>query len=361
MYSFDNLDSALIGMSQELVDKGQHTLRRGKSVIELPYPIIIELTNPLKRFVTLPARKWNYALPYLESLWMLKGWNNLDDLPGRYVKNLYKFSDDGTTWRGGYGPRLRYYDGSTTQYDISAKQFSMNYTVDQLKYVVQILQKDPTSRQAIISIGDPMKDSFDSDRSLLETKDYPCTRSLHFMMRDGKLNCYTHMRSNDILWGFSAVNVSNFAFMQEYVASVLGVPIGSYYHLVDNFHVYEEFFGKIWRFSKLKPPIDSFVSRSVMDRAKISLHDLDMFVTKILEHEEHYFEFDFSPLDYDWNKLNATVPEYIYEWDAVIALKNIERQGELIPSRLSKKLTSRFESNGYLSRIAAKILSKYLG
>ena len=61
------------------------------------------------------------------------------------------------------------------------------------------------------------------------------------MIVNGRMNCYVHIRSNDIVWGFSAVNVFNFTLMQEYVAMMVGVPVGQYFHYADNLHVYEDF------------------------------------------------------------------------------------------------------------------------
>ena len=48
------------------------------------------------------------------------------------------------------------------------------------------------------------------------------------------------MRSNDLIWGASGVNIFNFTFMQEYFASILGLKLGSYYHTAHNMHFYEE-------------------------------------------------------------------------------------------------------------------------
>ena len=48
------------------------------------------------------------------------------------------------------------------------------------------------------------------------------------------------MRSNDMLWGASAVNIFNFTFMQEYFAAMLNMEIGSYFHIANNFHFYED-------------------------------------------------------------------------------------------------------------------------
>lgn len=257
MYKFENLDQALIGMSHELLEHGRARKTRGFDCIEMPHPIIVCIENPSDRFVTIKERKWNKILPFVESLWISLGINDLDTLPGNYVSNLYTFSDNGKTWRAGYGPRIRAFSGLRDDYCISEPAHRNVFAgrtgvVDQLKFVVECFKRDPQSRQAMISIADPAKDCFEMDGSLKITKDQPCSRSLHFQMSvDGELDIIVDMRSNDILWGFSAVNVCNFAILQEVVASIIDVPVGRYYHKADNFHFYENFRDKIEAFSKM--------------------------------------------------------------------------------------------------------------
>ena len=216
--------------------------------VEIPEPVIIELTNPMARFCTLGARKQNIALAVAESVWIMAGLNNLDDLPGHYAKSIYQYSDDGVTYRAGYGPRIRFWNGGLSQYHINFTKLddlkndlrTGVYYVDQLLFCVQQLRKDPYTRQAVITIHDPYKDDFVGE-ALLCTKDTPCTRSVQFMCDNkGNLNCYVHMRSNDILHGMSAINVAEFTFMQQIVSQVCNLPIGKYYHIVNNSHYYED-------------------------------------------------------------------------------------------------------------------------
>lgn len=47
-------------------------------------------------------------------------------------------------------------------------------------------------------------------------------------------------RSNDVIWGAYGANAVHFSFLQEYIASFIGVPVGLYRHLSNNFHVYLE-------------------------------------------------------------------------------------------------------------------------
>jgi thymidylate synthase len=250
MYKFENANQALIGMSREIIFNGKWRDVRGFRCLEIPHPVLIEISNPTDRYINIPERKWSKYLPFVESLWIALGLNDLDVLPGRYFKNIYDFSDDGRTWRGGYGPRIRAYNGISSDYNIKEPKYrhimsGFINVVDQLKYVVEALQRDLYTRQAIIELGDPVKDDYDNHNVLKITKDYPCTRSIQFMIVDGKLNCTVYIRSNDILFGFSAVNIFNFTWMQEYVANIIGVPIGKYYHVANNLHVYDKHYDKI--------------------------------------------------------------------------------------------------------------------
>lgn len=244
-YQFGGINEAFYVLCHDLPRQGvwrPNPSNQARRTIEFEGPVQIAFTNPRNRHLLIPERKWQFALPYAESLWILLGWNDLDALPGRFFKSLYNFSDDGKTWRAAYGPRLRCYgyNGSVNREEAGATLWG---TVDQLAFVLQMLIKDPNTRQALVTIADPIYDDFDAAGKLLKTKDIPCTRSLHFMKQpnSNKLDLYVHMRSNDLVWGFSAVNVFNFTFMLEYVASLVGLEVGVYYHQVDNFHVYEDF------------------------------------------------------------------------------------------------------------------------
>jgi len=254
-FVFEGLNQALVGLSQELLSNGvkrntpglQKGITESSYCLEFPEPVTVRIKKPQARHVLLRERKWNNMLPYAEALWIALGWNNLDDLPGKYVKSLYKFSDDGKGWRAGYGPRIRSFDSDASDYDVGENISGMEGAVDQLKFVIETLKKDPNSRQALITIHDPIKDDFDYEGNLKVTKDQPCTRSLHFMKdaKTGALKMNTTMRSNDLLWGFSAVNVFNFTWMQEYVADILGWEVGSYFHIAHNLHVYSNMLGTL--------------------------------------------------------------------------------------------------------------------
>ena len=296
------INSFTVGMARELLDLGIKREMHGfqantaSACYEIPEPVVVKIEDPTARQILIPERKWNRVLPYAESLWMILGSNDLDDLPGHFVKSVYNFSDDGHTWRGGYGPRIRRYTGISNQYyrSLNNKKISSQeehakdsfVNVDQLRYVIETLRNEPTSRQALITIHDPAKDSLLG----LKTRDIPCTRSLHFMIVDGKLNLYVWMRSNDFIWGAQAVNIPNFTLMQQYVAKILNVPMGSYFHVVDNFHFYESSRELVETLAEVKMEdayeMDRSCHNDYNDCLRFGLDQLDETARKMYETEE---------------------------------------------------------------------------
>ena len=70
------------------------------------------------------------------------------------------------------------------------------------------------------------------------TKDTPCTLSLQFLLRDGRLNLTTTMRSNDV-WTGVPYDMFSFCSMQVMMAMTLGVGVGTYTHQAGSLHIYE--------------------------------------------------------------------------------------------------------------------------
>lgn len=253
MLEYKGINSFLVDMSKLLIKEGRERKVRGHVCYELPYPALFKITNPRARLVTIAERAWNPVLPYVESLWLGLGRNDLV-MPSSYLPRLSEFSDDGITLRAAYGPRFRYWQGGTGDYNINRIEqdsTDLKSGIDQFKFVIELLKKDPASRQAIITIGDPEKDCFDVAGDIKETLDRPCTRNLQFIINDGKLDMYVHMRSNDFIWGATGVNIFNFTFLQEIFSGILNVEVGVYYHMVNNFHYYEKHREKVERIAAI--------------------------------------------------------------------------------------------------------------
>lgn len=238
---FKGINAFLRDTCRLILKEGVCRETRQLKCYELPEPYMVKLSDPTARMITIAERHWYAPLAYAESLWIASGRNDMNYI-NLYGKNLKNFSDNGETMRGAYGPRFRHYNGDVYDYNIHEIYDELPNEVDQFRYVIDCFKKDINTRQAVINIGDPIKDCFGIDRNLKVTKDIPCTRTLHFMKdaNANKLNLIVSMRSNDLIWGASAVNIFNFTWMQEYFAAILGMELGSYYHIADNLHYYED-------------------------------------------------------------------------------------------------------------------------
>jgi thymidylate synthase len=176
---------------------------RGNTCREvLNYSSEINLCTPL---VTTAKRKLSYKFAAAEALWILEGSNKLKDLI-KYAPNYSRFSDDGRTLFGAYGPHV----------------------VTQIPYVVRKLREDPHSRQAVIDIW---------QRNPPDSRDIPCTLSMQFLIRRSALVMIVNMRSSDVWLGWP-YDVFSFSMIAYYVAILLGVITDTLYLNAGSQHLY---------------------------------------------------------------------------------------------------------------------------
>lgn len=282
--TYTGINSFLIGASKLLISEGKKRTIRGNICFELSEPVIFKITNPLAREITIPERKWLKVLPYAESLWIASGRNDIAYI-AHYLPRMKNFSDDGSTMRGGYGPRYRDYNGNVEDYCNESLNVRQTGSVDQLRYVIECFKQEAETRRAVISFGDPMKDDFDARGQLKDSKDIPCTRELHFMKQtdDNKLDLIVRMRSNDLIWGASAVNIFNYTFMQEYVSTILGLEVGNYYHIADNLHYYERHDSMIHKLAEVDECEELSLSFAKSFR---TLEEFDSLIAKLSKEEQ---------------------------------------------------------------------------
>jgi len=236
----DNINSLFNVAVKRLLSDGEEVKVGKNTTLELQ-PAMLTLTDATKRTLIYPHRGNNPFSTLFETLWVLSGDNNIKDLKF-FLPRAGDFSDDAHTWRAGYGKRIFKHLGVDSERASgmvhgSAKSAEWetipNRPVDQFRYVYETLKADHTSRQAIITIWDPAKEC-----TVGKSKDFPCCNHVAFIIRNGKLNCTLTMRSNDVLWGFSSINVYEFTVMQEILANMLGVKVGKYVHIANSFHCY---------------------------------------------------------------------------------------------------------------------------
>lgn len=102
---------------------------------------------------------------------------------------------------------------------------------NQLQRVIDLLREDPTSRRAVISI-------YDREDLFTHSRDIPCVLELQLLRRNDRVECVTHMRSQNTVF-VMPYDVFAFTMLQEVVAAALGIGVGPYTHQVSSLHMFE--------------------------------------------------------------------------------------------------------------------------
>lgn len=191
----------ILANGDEVAPRGQPTKEIMQRTIE------VDMRRPV---LTIPQRKLSYKFMAAEAYWILTGDNRVSTI-APYNKNISKFSDDGETFFGAYGPKI----------------------VSQMDYVIGKLMRDPDSRQAGLTIWRECPP---------ETKDVPCTVAVFFSIRNGKLNCHVFMRSSD-MWLGIPYDVFNFSMLSHMACCLFNssgkkVEPGTLYLTAASSHLY---------------------------------------------------------------------------------------------------------------------------
>ena len=207
----ESLDDVLMSLYQALPSTATRNMcSRGETYEMLA--VVLRIQNPRARL----SRSENRGKPFSalgELLWYLSKKNDVEFIE-EYIRAYAKEADEDGTIHGGYGPRL----------------FAMRGSIDQISSVCELLRQKPSSRRAVIQL-------FNAEDIASEHKEVPCTTTMQFFRREGKMHMATTLRSNDAYKGLPH-DVFCFTMLQEMVARRLGVELGEYYQFVGSMHVY---------------------------------------------------------------------------------------------------------------------------
>ena len=173
------------------------------------------ILEPKARIITSAKRDWKHKYAEAEWQWYLSGNRNISKLGEIYGKTP-------EIWK-----RMADVNG-----DVNSNygwQWKRN---DQIDYVIDLLKRQPDTRQAVITILDMKEhDTF--------TFDTPCTYAIQFTIVKNRLNMCVTMRSNDLWYGFCN-DQYQFSKLQEMMSNELEIEIGTYYHFAHNLHLYND-------------------------------------------------------------------------------------------------------------------------
>ena len=249
--TFCNVTDAWASMPDIIRNQGVESNSRNGKVYRFQEPFTMTIQNPQDNLLINQKRMVNPTAVLMESLWVLGGRNDIRFLT-RYLKNLADYSDDGLTWRGAYGHRLRTHFGK-----------------DQIATAIMRLNYYKEDRRTVLAMWDPTLD-LNTDN---HWKDIPCNDMITLKVRDGKLDMTVFARGNDIVWGLLNVNVVEFTLLQQYIAAQLEIPVGKYSHVTDDLHMYEATNNKDGGTAHMTP-----IPLNLFNEPGIFMHELKQFM-----------------------------------------------------------------------------------
>ena len=173
---------------RDCISCGDEVSPRGNKTYEiLGHSVTFDMNSPI---ITIPERDLDYNFMAAEAHWILSG----ESILNSYVrKNLVKYSDNGISMAGAYGPPF----------------------VQQKGWIISKLAEDPDTRQAVCQIWHRMP---------VPSKDISCTVAMQWLIRSGKLHCQVFMRSQDVWLGLP-YDLFSFTMMSAYIASALETKV----------------------------------------------------------------------------------------------------------------------------------------
>lgn len=215
-YDFDSVfRKALL----DLKDAPEYSPRgmKVKELINYGFTIL----NPYMSVLSVEARKLNRTYIKKEIEWYFSGTRSIAPIKD-YSKMWEQIAENGEV-NSAYG------------WQIFTQRTPQN--ISQYEWVINSFLKDRDTRQALININQVIHK--------YDTKDFCCTISLQFFIRENKLHQIVTMRSNDLIFG-AGNDVPFFCFLQHKILQSLqafdqfkDLEMGHYHHNAGSMHIYD--------------------------------------------------------------------------------------------------------------------------
>ena len=216
-FGAQNVNEAYTTLVKAVKVGGWYENSRNGPVISIREPVTVRYGFPQEMVLFNPVRDCNPYFHLLgDALWCLAGRDD-HEWPTWFNSNYGNYASESGLIYGAYGHRWRKLSG-----------------FDQLTTIVRELRKDPQSRRVVLSMWNPVMDLGENE------PDHPCNTTCYFRTVQGRLNLTVLNRSNDLIYGLAGANAVQFGCLLQYVAGAAGLPVGEYYQITNNLHVYPE-------------------------------------------------------------------------------------------------------------------------
>ncbi|MFQ5422894.1 MAG: thymidylate synthase [Phycisphaerae bacterium] len=175
-------------------------------------------------FPLLTTKKMNWPAVLRELLWYLSG----ED----HIRNLRKHTRIWDAWADEDGNLDTAYGYYWRHFPSAARDRHGDWHVceiDQIRYVIDTLKTDPSSRRLVVSAWEP--------GNAIASRLPPCHYTFAFHVAGGRLNCHLTQRSGDIALGIP-FNVAAYAALTQMIAQECGLDLGRFAHTIVDAHIY---------------------------------------------------------------------------------------------------------------------------
>jgi thymidylate synthase len=152
-----------------------------------------------------------------ELLWFLKGDTNIRYLQENGVTIWDEWADESGDLGPVYGKQWRSWAKPN------------GGTVDQIKWVLDEIKRNPDSRRLIVSAWNPAE----LDKMALAH----CHCLFQFYVAEGRLSCQLYQRSADVFLGVP-FNIASYALLTHMMAQATGLQPGDFVHSFGDAHLY---------------------------------------------------------------------------------------------------------------------------
>lgn len=173
--------------------------------------------NLQEGFPLVTTKKVHLKSIIYELLWFLKGSTNIGYLNEHGVSIWNEWADGEGNLGPVYGKQWRTW--STPQ----------GASIDQIKWVIDEINKNPDSRRLIVSAWNV------ADLSKMALQ--PCHVLFQFYVQNGKLSCQLYQRSADIFLGVP-FNIASYSLLTMMIAQVCELEYGDFVHTFGDVHLY---------------------------------------------------------------------------------------------------------------------------
>lgn len=191
--------------SNETVMWGDVKLKSGRSRL-------IKITSPRERVDIIPHLNSNIFAQIAATFWEMAGRQDLRFLY-HYLPQALDFFEEETT--------------QVSSYDSSLKSWHLS---KELQKVVQILNNDSSSRDAVINLSKPQFNNSGNSGNTPQNW-------MQFLIRNGQLHLNICLQSHDMFSGTSGINPFGLSIIQEAVAYWTGTEVGEYCCFISELHL----------------------------------------------------------------------------------------------------------------------------